>query len=161
TIPKREARAVLGKSSGGYGAWALATARPDLFGALGSHAGDSAFELSYVRDFGHAAMILEKKGGVRGFLSWFEEAPAKPGSVIDTMMLLCCSAAWSPTAHGPYGFGEGFELPFHPLTGALRDDVFGRWLERDPVRMLSKSGPLDAARSLRAIFLDAGLGDEY
>jgi enterochelin esterase family protein len=161
TIPKREARAVLGKSSGGYGAWALAMWRPDTFGALGSHAGDSAFELSYLRDFGHAAMILEKKGGVRGFLSWFEELPAKPGGLFDTLMLLCCSAAWSPSPTGPYGFGEGFDLPFHPLTGALRDDVWSRWLERDPVRMLDKRLVLDAARSMRAIFLDAGLADEY
>src|SRR5260370_38023336 len=123
---------------------------------MGSQGGDSASELSYQRDFGHAAMILEKKGGVRGFLSWFEPLAARPGGVIDTMSVICCSAASSPSS-GPYGFGEGFDLPFNPLTGAVRQDVFGRWLERDPVRMLDRPRTLDAARSMRAIFLDAGL----
>src|SRR5258706_868989 len=85
TIPRREARAVAGKSSGGYGALVLGMLRPDVFGAVASHAGDSAFDISYLREFGHAAMVLEKKGGVRGFLQWFDTLPSKPASAIEVM----------------------------------------------------------------------------
>jgi S-formylglutathione hydrolase FrmB len=161
TIPRREARCVLGKSSGGFGALTLAMHRPDLFAAVGSHAGDSAFELSYQKEFGRTLMTLEKKGGVRGFLSWFDEQPGKSGAAIEVMSNICCAAAWSPRASGPYGYGEGFDLPFSPLTGALIPDVWSRWLAWDPVRRLGEPRFIEALRRMQAIFLDAGLADEY
>jgi S-formylglutathione hydrolase FrmB len=161
TVPRREARGVAGKSSGGYGAMFLAMRRPDVFGAMASHAGDSAFDISYLREFGHTAMVLEKKGGVRGFLQWFEGLSSKPASAIEVMSILCCAAAWSPTERGPYGFGEGFELPFHALTGALQAEPWRKWLAYDPVRMLDGQAEAAALRSMRAVFLDAGLADEY
>jgi enterochelin esterase-like enzyme len=161
TIPERDARAVAGKSSGGFGALTLALERPEVVAAVASHAGDCAFELAYIRDFGLALLALEKKGGVRGFLDWFDRLPSKPSSAIEVMGTLCYAAAYSPSERGPWAYGEGFELPFHLLTGALRDDVWPRWLARDPVRLLSQPRYLDAARSLRAIYLDAGLADEY
>ena len=51
------------------------------------------------------------------------------------------------------------ELPFDTATGALKPDVFARWLEWDPVRMVPPYA--DALRSLRAIWIDAGTRDEY
>ena len=85
TLATREHRGIQGKSSGGYGALVLGMRRPDLFGAIASHAGDSAFELSYQREFGPTVIALERKGGVRGFLTWFEEQVHKPGWSIDVL----------------------------------------------------------------------------
>ena len=55
----REHRGIAGKSSGGYGAMVVPMLRPDVFGALASHAGDALFECCYLRDFpasrGHCA----------------------------------------------------------------------------------------------------------
>jgi S-formylglutathione hydrolase FrmB len=161
TLPVREARAVVGKSSGGYGALVLGMMRPDLFSAVGSHAGDSAFALSYQREFGRTLLTLEKRGGIKGFLSWFESQPLKSNSAIEVMSNLCCAAAWSPRQKGPYGFGEGFDLPFNPVTGALLPEVWNRWLSWDPVHMLDQPEYLRAFGSLRQIFLDAGVADEY
>jgi enterochelin esterase family protein len=158
TIPRREARAVIGKSSGGYGALQLGMRRNDLFCAVGSHAGDCAFELSYQRELGHTAIALERRGGIKGFLEWFGQQVQKPGHAIEVMSILCCAAAWSPTS-GPYGVGEGFELPFDRRTGALIPEVWSRWLAEDPLRMIDRH--LDALRAMSAIFLDAGLHDEY
>jgi enterochelin esterase family protein len=158
TIPRREARAVIGKSSGGYGALRLGMHRPDLFCAVASHAGDCAFEMSYQREFGHTLVALEKRGGVRPFLDWFEQQINKPGHAIEVISNLCCAAAWSPNG-GPYGFGEGFDLPFDRRTGVLIEEVWARWLAEDPVRMVDRHLP--ALRSLSALFLDAGLHDEY
>jgi hypothetical protein len=56
--------------------------------------------------------------------------------------------------------GDGSaELPFDPVTGVLREEVWQRWLAWDPVRMVPKYA--DALRSLRAIWIDAGTKDEW
>lgn len=47
TIADRASRAISGKSSGGFGAMITPMLRPDLFGSLASHAGDSRYELCY------------------------------------------------------------------------------------------------------------------
>jgi enterochelin esterase-like enzyme len=161
TIPKREARAVVGKSSGGYGAMVLAMQRPDVVAAVGSHAGDGAFEISYLRELPHTVLTLEKKGGLGAFLRWFEEQPTKGQAAFEVMSHLCCAAAWSPSATGPYGFGEGFDLPVNLLTSAIRPEVWARWLAHDPVRMVDEPEHRAALAQMRAIYLDAGLGDEY
>jgi enterochelin esterase family protein len=161
TIPAREARAVVGKSSGGYGALTLAIERPELFAAAGSHAGDAAFLLSYGRELGKIQNAIERRGGVRQLLAWFDAQQAKPGSMIDVMNFLACAAAWSPNPEGPYGYGEGFALPFDLRTGELRDDVWARWLARDPVRLVEKPAVQEALRGFAALFIDAGTSDEY
>jgi enterochelin esterase family protein len=161
TIPTRDGRAVAGRSSGGYGALSLGIDRPDLFVGVAAHAGDSAFELSYQREFGRTCTELERRGGVPGFLRHFDAQPTKSGGDIEVMSNLCCAAAWSPAPRGPYGYGVGLELPFDLATGALVPEVWARWLAADPVRRLDD---LEAARrlgGLSALYLDAGRSDEY
>ena len=51
TLADRDHRGLAGKSSGGYGAMVVPMLRPDVFGALASHAGDALFECCYLRDF--------------------------------------------------------------------------------------------------------------
>jgi enterochelin esterase-like enzyme len=161
TIPRREARAVVGKSSGGYGALLLAMQRPETVAAVAAHAPDSAFDISYLRELPASVLTIEKRGGLGAFLRWFEEQPSKGQAAFETMSHLACAAAWSPTPAGPYGFGEGFELPVNPLTAALRPDVWARWLAWDPVRMLDDERWRRGLAALRALFLDAGMSDEY
>ena len=161
TIAASEGRGVIGKSSGGYGALRLAMRRSDTFSALGSHAGDSAFDLSYRHELPRMLLTLEKRGGIEGFLSWFDALTNKSQIAIEVMSNLCCAAAWSPRPTGPYGYGKGFELPFEFVTCRLREEVWARWLAADPVRMLDERAHLEALRRARAIYLDAGLSDEY
>ena len=47
----RDHRGLTGKSSGGYGAMVVPMLRPDVFGALASHAGDALFECCYLPNF--------------------------------------------------------------------------------------------------------------
>ena len=51
------------------------------------------------------------------------------------------------------------DLPFDPVTGVVRPDVWQRWLDWDPVRMVPAHA--DALRGLRGIWIDAGTRDEY
>jgi len=63
-------------------------------------------------------------------------------------MLLGLSACFSASKDGTP------ELPFDPRTGVLREQVWQRWLDWDPVRMAPRYA--DALRSLRAVWLGCG-----
>ncbi|WIX90790.1 alpha/beta hydrolase-fold protein [Amycolatopsis sp. DG1A-15b] len=155
TLPDRESRAIAGKSSGGFGAMITPMVRPDLFGALATHAGDSLYELSYVPDFGKAVRALRAYDqDIQAWWADFRSRPAftKPEDAI-LLTVLGVSACFSAREDGTP------ELPFDPLTGALRPEQWRRWLDWDPVRMVA--GHAEAVRSLRAAWIDAGTSDEY
>ena len=63
TAADREHRGVAGKSSGGYGAMVVPMLRPEVFGALASHAGDALFECSYLPEFPKIARTLRDHFG--------------------------------------------------------------------------------------------------
>jgi Putative esterase len=148
-------RAVTGKSSGGFGAMITPMLRPDLFGALATHAGDALYELSYPHEFAEAVRALRGYDG--DIWRWWSDfrlrvpftSPADQGLLI----VLGVSAAFSASEDGTV------ELPFDPRTGVLRPQVWQRWLDLDPVRMVAKHA--SALRSLRAIWIDAGTRDDY
>src|SRR5512144_2521485 len=50
TVADPAARAIMGKSSGGYGATVLAMRHPEVFGLAVDHSGDRYFELCYKAD---------------------------------------------------------------------------------------------------------------
>ena len=58
TLSSRDHRGLSGKSSGGYGAMVVPMLRPDVFGALASHAGDALFECCYLPAFRNVARGL-------------------------------------------------------------------------------------------------------
>ncbi|HET6708625.1 alpha/beta hydrolase [Amycolatopsis sp.] len=155
TIPDRESRAIAGKSSGGYGAMITPMLRPDVFGALATHAGDALYELSYVQEFGKAVRAL--RGYDQDIQAWWADFRSRPAFTRpeDNALLtvLGVSACFSAAEDGTP------ELPFDPLTGALRPEQWQRWLAWDPVRMVAHHA--EAIRSLRAVWIDAGTSDEY
>jgi S-formylglutathione hydrolase FrmB len=148
-------RAIMGKSSGGFGALITPMLRPDLFGALASHAGDSLYELSYLPGFGKAARHLRGYDG--DIWRWWDDFRSRVSFTKDAdrdlLMLLGVSACFSARPDGTV------DLPFEPRTGVLRPDVWQRWLDWDPVRMIPRYA--DRLRSLRAIWIDAGTRDEW
>jgi len=157
TIPRRDARGVLGKSSGGYGALRLAMRRPDLFAAAASHSGDCYFEYCHIHDFPTAVNAIRDAGGVRGLLRRIRatEKP-KPDDTI-AMMVLAAAACYSPNARAPLGF----DLPFDAVTGGIRKAVLDRWLKNDPVRMVDRPSYARALRQLRCLYLDCGTRDQW
>ncbi|MEV0073089.1 alpha/beta hydrolase-fold protein [Amycolatopsis sp. NPDC050768] len=155
TIPARESRAITGKSSGGFGAMITPMLRPDLFGALATHAGDTLYELSYVPEFGKAARVLREYD--HDIFRWwddFRSRPAftKPGDE-SLLVALGVAACFSARADGTP------ELPFDPVTGVLKPDVWDRWLAWDPVRMAPAHA--ETLRSLDSVWIDAGTRDEW
>ncbi|MGC2191438.1 MAG: alpha/beta hydrolase-fold protein [Candidatus Dormiibacterota bacterium] len=156
TLADRDHRAVAGKSSGGYGALVSALLRPDLFGALASHAGDSLFEFCYLPEFPEAVRQLRDhyQGSYANFWTNYRTRPPVSRSQDRVLVELWCMAACYSAAD------DGTpELPFDPVTGIIRQEVWQRWLDLDPVRLIATHS--DAARSLRAVYLEGGRADEW
>ena len=59
TIPSEGGRAVLGKSSGGFGAMHLVLEHPGTFAAFASHSGDSYFRYAHIPAFATVHRTLE------------------------------------------------------------------------------------------------------
>jgi S-formylglutathione hydrolase FrmB len=155
TLADRDHRAITGKSSGGFGAMITPMLRPDLFGAFATHAGDTLYEYCYLPAFSEAVRHLRSFDG--DIHRWWEAFHARspftdPADGV-LLTVLGCSAAFSAQPDGAP------ELPFDPGTGVLRDEVWQRWLDWDPVRMVPKYA--DAMRSMRAVWIDAGTRDEF
>ena len=155
TLNAAESRAISGKSSGGYGAMITPMLRPDLFGALATHAGDTLYEYCYLPEFAQAVRFLRPYDG--DIWRWWDDFRARPAFTKkeDAALItaLGCSAAFSPGEDGrPV-------LPFDSRSGEVLPEVWQRWLEWDPVRMVDRYA--DALRGLRAVWIDAGTADDY
>ena len=155
TKPAAAHRAIMGKSSGGFGAMITPMLRPDLFSALATHSGDSLYEYSYIPEFAKSARHLRSYDG--DIWRWWDDfrsrTPFTKPEDHDLLMLLGVSACFSARKDG------SVELPFDPATAQIRPDVWQRWLDWDPVRMAPQHA--DVLQSLRAIWIDAGTRDEW
>jgi hypothetical protein len=158
TLASRDHRGLSGHSSGGYGAMVVPMLRPDVFGALASHAGDALFECCYQPEFPAAVRALRDQfeGSYEVFHQQLAEAARfeweRFGKPFEFYGYAC---VYSPDPDRP---GEAL-LPFDVTTGRLVDDVWRLWLDHDPVRMAPTHA--EELRSMRRIYLDAGRGDEY
>jgi hypothetical protein len=155
TLAAPQNRGISGKSSGGYGAMITPMLRPDVFGGLATIAGDSLFEVGYLPDFRKCARALrdEYSGSFSNFWEDFRSRPAfTKNSDIELLNIYCMAACYSADADGTV------RLPFEIETGRLIPEVWERWLQADPVRMVPEYA--DALRSMTAIYIVAGSWDE-
>jgi hypothetical protein len=158
TVASAARRGVAGKSSGGYGAMVLPMLRPDVFGALASHAGDALFEVCYQPDFAKVARVLRDRydGSLENFWEDFRTRQtldwSKHAEVLNTYAMAAC---YSPDPDDPHKV----LLPFDIRTGSCSSHSAQTSSSRRPVRMAAKHA--QALRGLRRIYLDAGRSDEY
>jgi S-formylglutathione hydrolase FrmB len=149
-------RGIAGKSSGGYGAMVNPMLRPDVFGGLATHAGDALFETCYLPDFRRSVRTLrdDYDGSFERFWEDFRSRPAFTKQSDGTLLNdWCMAACYSADEDGTV------QLPYDTATGELRPEIWDRWLDWDPVRMVARRA--DAVRSLKAIYIDAGTRDEF
>ena len=143
TIPDRAARGVFGSSSGGLGAWQLATRHPDVFGAMAFLSGDCYF------DFTHRIWLY------RYFDALFPGEPSGPiPGDWNSLFAYGLSAAYTPNpARPPYYVDFPIEYP----SGDIVPELWERWLSYDPV--VNYAERASALRSLRGILLQVGSRD--
>lgn len=156
TLADRRRRAVMGKSSGGYGALHLAMTRPDVFGLCCATAADSYFELSYVADFAKALQAIHAAGSVAAFVENFFAGKSRHKQWMTAISTIAYAQAYTPNPDVPVFLAD---LPFDLQTGELLQEIWQRWLACDPVRACEHHA--DALRSLNLLFLDAGTSDEF
>lgn len=156
TVRHPEGRAVIGKSSGGFGALSLATRHPELFLHVVSHSGDMGFDACYAHDFLKAATVLGKYGGSPAkFLEAFKASRTKDGFDHAAINAFAMASCYSPNEKSPLGF----DLPFDPRTGEIVQAVWKRWLAHDPVQGAAKHA--NVLRRLKTLWFDAGTRDEF
>lgn len=156
TVSREGGRAVLGKSSGGFGSMHLVLQHPGTFAAFASHSGDSYFRYAHPPAFATVHRALEAVDfKVATFVDNFERKHKRSGAEYTTMEMLAYTAAYSPAAPAAFAL----DLPFERTTGELRDDVFARWLAFDPAERVPAHRP--ALERLRLRYLDCGRRDEY
>lgn len=156
TIRDRAARAVVGHSSGGFGALRLAIDRPEAFAVYGSHAGDCAFEVSIRPSFTSAAMTLGRAGGMASFLARFEDRGPTGAGDFEAIMTIATAACYAPAMDAPF---PHCELPFDLHTALPIGETWARWLEHDPLSCLERDA--EAFQGAALVFLDAGDRDEH
>ncbi len=157
TLADRDHRAITGKSSGGYAAMVTPLLRPDLFGALATHAGDACFDVCYRPEFPALARKLRDKYD-GSYDKFFESFASRAGQNtredLELIEIYGYSAAYSAEPDGTA------LLPYDDL-GVVIPEIWDRWLAFDPVEMVRQPQYADALRSLRAVWIDAGKQDEY
>ena len=158
---RTSATGVLGQSSGGFGALHLGADFPDVFQAVGSSAGDAAFEYCYLGDFPRAFREFRKAGGAGRWMELLFSDPSTlkgytdaSGAALDTLAMASC---YSPSFETP----GSFELPIDLDSGALRPEVWARWLAFDPVRRLSDDRVQTAYRGMRSVHVTGSDADEW
>ncbi|MGB8646829.1 MAG: alpha/beta hydrolase-fold protein [Anaerolineae bacterium] len=155
TVPDRLFRAVMGKSSGGYGSLILAMRHPDVFDLMACHSGDTYFELCYGPDFIKYLRSIKKFGGLGKFLQDFPTMHPRESDAHAILNAAAMAACYAPNPQSPYGF----DLPFDEYTGEWKPEVWARWKEWDPIDLLDQYG--DALRRFRLLYLDCGTRDEF
>jgi enterochelin esterase family protein len=155
--PTNGQRAVLGHSSGGYGAIVQAMRHPEVFHVVACHAGDMYWEFTCMPGLASLHQGLEKFGGAQQFLNDIDAIQPKSGTFWKTVMTMCWAMAHGSNPDAPLGF----DLPIHPETGALNESVWARWLAFDPIRMIDEAACQSALKSMKLVYITAGLYDEY
>lgn len=155
TLPGPSGRALLGKSSGGFGALSIAMRRPGVFGHVASHSGDMGFELCYGGDAPKYVTQLGKHGdSPEKALAAFRASRERDSFPHELVNMLAMASCYSPSQSK-----LGFDVPFAPRTGERDEAVWRRWLEFDPVEAAPKRAA--ALKQLKTLWFDAGTRDEF
>lgn len=150
------ARAVCGKSSGGFGALHLAMTKPGAFCVAASISGDCAFELPMGHEMiGAARALLPHGGDPRPWLETFTESHDLSGDGHAAINMIAMSACYAPNPESPWGF----DLPFDTETCERRPDVWERFLAFDP--LVAAGHRTNELKALDLLYLEAGRKDEF
>jgi enterochelin esterase-like enzyme len=148
---------VFGKSSGGYGAIVQGMRHPELFQAVADHSGDGNFELCYLGEMAQALDAFRGAGGPAAWLeSFWSDDNRHRKKHHAALNMLAMAAHYAPNPASPH---LGFDFPFDLETGVFRPEVWERYRQWDPVRMVERHAA--ALRKLRVVYVDCGTRDEF
>ena len=150
-------RAVIGRSSGGFGALRFAMDYDEAFGAMACHAGDMGFEWVYRRSLIELCTALAKFQDPVVWMNELKKQKKMSGFDTHILMMLGMCAFFSPNKESP----AGFDLPVTLRNGELIEAVWQRWLAHDPVEMIDRPEIQDRLGRLKHLYIDCGNRDQY
>ena len=154
----RDHRAIFGKSSGGYGSLVHGLHRADTWAAIACHSGDLDFELCYRGDFpGVLRALSNYDHNICAYIEKIHGAKKVHGSEFHNLMMLAMAASYDPDPESPYGV----RLPVTTDTCEMIEERWVNWLAWDPVRMIDHKEAQQNLKSLKGLFIDCGLKDQY
>jgi S-formylglutathione hydrolase FrmB len=155
TTGARAGRGIMGHSSGGYAALVHGMRHPDVFSAVACHSGDMYFDVCYRPDLPKLFNAIRAHGSVRAFLDQLWTKPKLQRGDFDALNTIAMAACYSPNPEND----PPFDVPIRLETGELREDVWSRWLEHDPIHLVERHAA--ALERLSLLFFDCGLRDEF
>jgi S-formylglutathione hydrolase len=150
TLPQRESRAVLGHSMGAHGAIRLGLSYPKIFSCIGGMAGDYDME-----DYINTYMVIWASASTIENWSQFSNSNWQAREAI------AWSAAFVPNPSNPPFYCD-FTFVYtktEPKEIVKNQEVYDKILKHDILKNLDSY--LDALLSMRAIYIDCGVNDEY
>ena len=152
----RENRGLFGKSSGGYGAIVHGMIYADYWGAIACHSGDMGFDRCYLPEMPGVLMKLsEHENSVSGFMNKFKAG--RKVNDLHTMMMLAMAATYDPDPEAPWGI----QLPVTIDTCEVIPERWDQWQKWDPVLMIEREDVQASLKSLKGVYIDCGLKDQY
>lgn len=152
---KPDTTAIVGGSSGGYGALHLASAYPEVFGHCFAIAPDSFFSASLLPDLYVALPYLEKYQTAKRILEELRIGKlTKQKNWHSLLNAFGMSACYSPAGHS-----VEFNYPLELKTGQIKSEIWQRFLDKDPVNFLPQR--LKNLKCLKTIYLDVGNKDNF
>lgn len=150
--------ALVGKSSGGYGALYNAMTQPDVWTAIASHSGDVGFDLMYKPTFAETITHISKHGSAEKYVESVLQSASLSGSDFHSLMICALAASYDAqqvTSENPLGI----TLPVCFDTCLIDEKSWDNWLNFDPLTLLEKSQ--QSLQSLSALYIDCGNRDQY
>ena len=152
TLAEAGHRGVQGKSSGGFGAMITPMLRPDLFGAMATHAGDAYYELLYFPEFGKAVRALREYDG--SIDKWWDDFRGRVAFTKGGRRDVADAARRVRLFFGPGGRHAGTTVRPQPPGGSARRTYGnGGWTG---TRCGWCPSTLTRLRGMRAIWVDGG-----
>jgi len=150
--------AIMGHSSGGYGALRLAMTNPNLFSAIACHAGDLGFSSAYSADLAPAVLAIHQAGSPKKFLEEFWKKHRFSAADFSAFNILCMAAAYDPN---PEHHDFPANLPFDYTNGTIDFQQFDGWKRHDPLYMIDSSEHQKNLLDLSLLYIECGRSDEY
>ena len=152
-------RVLAGHSSGGFGALVTGMQRPDAFHWLCVSAADSFYEACFLPHLTPTLIEIQKAGSIAAFIENVLNKPSARnigGREFEAMMVLAMAPCYAPNLENPPLYGDPF---FDLETGALRLDIWEKYLAWDPIRMVDRFAA--NLKKLGFVQLECGLQDEH
>jgi len=150
-------RAVVGRSSGGFGALRFGMDYPATFAAVACHAGDMGFEWVYRRSLIDISVGLAKYREPLTYLAELKKQKKLSGFDTHILMMLGMCGFYSPNPKTELGF----DLPIDIQDGKINEETWRRWLDHDPIVKIEQTKIQDNLGALKTLFIDCGNRDQY